>query len=156
MKRHSLIVSALIAACVQSLPIPLSAAPIDEFRLTEIENNIRALQTQLRDQARMIADLQSQLGNSQRRSGDDAARNAQSVAVSSAWLNAANWNRLRAGMSEAEVLGAIGPPTQMRVSDDKTTRTLLYALEIGGSGFLSGNVVLKDGQLASITKPALK
>ena len=59
-------------------------------------------------------------------------------------------------MSEADTLALIGPPTQMRTSDDKSTRTLLYALEIGGSGFLSGNVVLKNGQLSSISKPALK
>lgn len=150
MKAHWFIWSAA-ALIVQQ---PLAAAPIDEFRLSNVEQSIRALQTQLRDQARLIDDLQRQIGGPTRPRITE--RSSSADGTNNAWLNAASWKRLRNGMSELEVVSILGPPTQMRVSDDKTTRTLLYALEIGSSGFLGGNVVFSDGSLSAVNTPVLK
>ena len=45
-------------------------------------------------------------------------------------------------MSELEVIGLLGPPTSMREEGD--ARVLLYALEIGASGFLGGSITLRE------------
>ncbi|MGC3981548.1 MAG: hypothetical protein QM808_09830 [Steroidobacteraceae bacterium] len=128
------------------------AAPIDEFRLNDIEQKIRDLETLTREQARLIAQLQTQTG----------------VAVTSTtlpnpvttndqrWLNATNWNKVKPGMSELQVIEILGTPTQMRISDDKRTRTLLYGLEIGRSGFLTGKVTMVGGQTAGVEIPTLR
>jgi hypothetical protein len=44
----------------------------------------------------------------------------------------------------------------MRVADDGRRRTLFYALEIGASGYLAGNVVLEDGRVVSVESPRLR
>lgn len=152
MKTHRIAWTLALLMCAQH---SATAAPIDEFRLSNIEQSIRALQTQLREQARLIDELQRQVNgssgaNSPPRSSVPASNTGNS------WLDAAHWKRLRNGMSELEVVSILGPPTQMRVSDDQATRTLLYAMEIGSSGFLSGNVVFGDGRLIAVNTPVLK
>lgn len=150
MKAHWFVWTAVFAA-----QQALAAAPIDEFRLSSIEQSIRALQTQVSEQARLISELQRQAGVAVSPQAAPAVR-SPATAANQTWLNAANWKRLRNGMSELEVVSILGPPTQMRASDDKSTRTLFYALEIGNSGFLTGNVVFSDGDLTTVNTPALK
>ncbi|HJY42319.1 MAG TPA: hypothetical protein VJ303_13810, partial [Steroidobacteraceae bacterium] len=67
---------------------------------------------------------------------------------------ATRWERIRAGMSELEVIGVLGAPTSMRQDGD--TRVLLYAMEIGASGFLGGSVEFRDRAVTAINKPVLK
>ena len=57
-------------------------------------------------------------------------------------------------MDELQVIDLLGPPTSMRGEGD--TRTLLYALEIGTSGFLSGSVSFKDKKVTQVERPVLK
>jgi hypothetical protein len=40
--------------------------------------------------------------------------------------------------------------------DENGGRVLLYALEIGGSGFLGGSVEFRDRAVIAINRPALK
>ena len=40
--------------------------------------------------------------------------------------------------------------------DENGTRVLLYAMEIGSSGFLSGSIALKDRVVVDVHKPVLK
>jgi hypothetical protein len=102
--------------------------------------------------SRQIDELRAQAS----RSGERPVTPRPSAAEppSSAWLNASNWDRIRPGMSELEVIKALGPPATMRVDDD--ARILLYALEIGTDGFLSGSVTMKDRQVVQVEKPVLK
>jgi hypothetical protein len=57
-------------------------------------------------------------------------------------------------MTELEVIGLLGPPTSMRAQSDE--RVLLYALEIGTSGFLGGSVTLRDRSVTEVQKPVLR
>lgn len=70
------------------------------------------------------------------------------------WVDATRWQRLRTGMPELEVLGELGPPSSMRVEGDE--RVLLYALEIGRSGFLAGSIRLRDRRVSAVETPVLK
>ena len=56
--------------------------------------------------------------------------------------------------SELDVVGTLGPPTTMRVAGG--TRVLLYALEIGTSGFLGGSVILRDRAVTEVHAPTLQ
>ena len=57
-------------------------------------------------------------------------------------------------MSELEVIDLLGAPTSMRAEGD--ARVLLYALEIGASGFLGGSVTLRDRTVAEVRPPTLQ
>lgn len=129
------------------------AAPIDEFRISDIEQKLRDLETTTREQARLIAQLQSQTPGAK-----TSAPIASVIPTNDEqrWLKSGNWAHLKPGMSELQVIELLGVPTQVRSSDDGQTRSLLYAMEIGRSGFLSGKVELQSGKLTLIELPHLK
>ena len=64
-------------------------------------------------------------------------------------------HRVRVGMNELDVIRLLGKPTTMR-GGEAEARTLLYAVEIGGSGFLGGSVELRNHQVVAVNKPVLK
>ena len=147
--RHLLI--ALLLLLGQSAP----AAENDTYRLMKVEQDVRNLEGQVQTLLRQIDELKQQ----QSRAGDrnlSGARSASASAVSSstAWLESARWDRVRTGMSELEVINVLGPPTSMRKEGD--ARVLLYAMEIGSSGFLGGSVEFRDSAVTAVSKPALK
>ncbi len=78
------------------------------------------------------------------------------MADSPAWLSAANWRRVRPGMGEFEVIDILGPPSSVRGAPEAQSRTLMYAMEIGSSAFLSGRVDLKDRRVIEVQVPALR
>lgn len=142
----------LLSACL-TLQVA-TAAPIDEFRLSDIEQKIRDLETTTREQARLISQLQSQTPGI-RSTGAAPPSSAPSNSSELRWVNAASWNRLKPGMSELQVVELLGAPTQMRNADNQS-RQLLYALEIGRSGYLTGRVTISKGAVTAIEIPTLK
>jgi hypothetical protein len=130
------------------------AAEDDTYRLMKVEQDVRNLERQVQTLARELDEVRQQ----QSRAGDHApsarSSSAPAGANSTAWLEAPRWERVRTGMSEFEVIGLLGPPTSMRQDGD--TRVLLYAMEIGSSGFLGGSVEFRDRAVTAINKPALK
>lgn len=132
------------------------AAPIDEFRLSGIEQSIRDLQTTVREQARTIADLQQQLSGSTRKSDAiPTPAGTSQLPTEQRWLSLANWQKIKPGMNELQIIEILGMPTQVRL-DSAQTRSLLYAMEIGRSGFLTGRVVITAGQSTTVEIPTLK
>lgn len=148
------LVGCLLLTCFAT-PNIVAAAPIDEFRLSDIEQKIRDLETTTRDQARLIAQLQSQLAGNRSATRPTTTEPLPNRSEQR-WLSAGNWAQLKPGMSELQVIELLGIPTQIRVSDDGQTRSLLYAMEIGRSGFLSGKVDLQNRQTSNIELPHLK
>lgn len=147
--RHLLI--ALLLLLGQSAP----AAENDTYRLMKVEQDVRNLEGQVQTLLRQIDELKQQ----QSRAGDrnlSSARSPSAAAASSstAWLESARWDRVRTGMSELEVINVLGPPTSMRKEGDG--RVLLYAMEIGSSGFLGGSVEFRDSAVTAVSKPVLK
>jgi hypothetical protein len=67
-----------------------------------------------------------------------------------------DWNRIKPGMSELQVVELLGTPTQMRIADDNQSRQLLYALEIGRSGYLTGRITFSKGLVTVVEAPTLK
>jgi hypothetical protein len=128
-------------------------AAADDFKIIKLEQDVRNLERQVQTLTREINELRGQLDRSADRLPAPGAAPAPAVS-SPSWLDASNWNRVRPGMDELSVIGALGPPTSMR--EENGARVLLYAMEIGSSGFLGGSVALRDRKVVEIQKPALK
>ena len=130
------------------------AAEDDTYRLMKLEQDVRNLERQVQTLTRQLDDQRQQLSRAGDRSSTARPSSAPAAASSTAWLEAARWDRVRTGMSEFEVINVLGPPTSMRQEGD--TRVLLYAMEIGSSGFLSGSVSLQDRAVTEVSRPVLK
>ena len=146
--------------CAQSASCLLLAAALpsraaDDFKVIKLEQAVLELERRVEELSREVARLQQ-------RSADPAplpaAREdcAAETTCPPPWLVAANWGRVRAGMGEFEVIEILGPPSSVRGAPGSSSRTLMYAMEIGSSAFLSGRVDLKDRHVIEVQVPALR
>jgi hypothetical protein len=130
----------------------LPAFADDNGRVSVLEQEMRNLKRDVQNLSRQLDDLRA-------RPDRIAAPSTESRAAAPPfelpqWVNAAKWQGLRPGMSELEVISALGAPTSMREEDG--VRVLLYAMEIGASGFLGGGVKLRDRAVFEIRQPSLQ
>ena len=132
---------------------PVIAA--DDFKVIKLEQDVRNLERQVRELQRQLADVQ-QRSRGTLEPRPDVTSDTPSAPSSGQWLDAANWKRVRPGMEELEVISLLGPPTSLRGAADSPSRTLMYAMEIGSSGFLSGSVQLKDRVVVEVQTPVLR
>ena len=137
------------------LAVAQVAAAADDYKVIKLEQDVRKLEQQVRDLSRQIAELRRDATWSAIATPPPADREQAATSGPPQWLNASNWQRLRVGMTELQVIDTLGPPTSMR-SDAENARTLFYALEIGTGNFLSGSVQLRDRQVVEISTPVLK
>jgi hypothetical protein len=142
----------LIAAA--TVAAPLTAFAEDEIRVRQLENEVLRLQREIDAQNMRIERLES----STRTPGvapplPSAPRAAD---ASPAWLVSTNWDKLRIGMKELDVIALLGRPTSVHTNADTKTHTMFYAMELGPNTFLTGNVRFGDAGVAEITKPALR
>jgi hypothetical protein len=137
-----------VALCLLS-----AGAAADDFKIIKLEQDVRNLERQVQSLTREVAELRSRLSRTGERPALDRS-SGQLPPASFEWLSAANWDRVRPGMPEFELIALLGPPTSMRPAEDG--RVLLYAMEIGSNGFLSGSVTLRDQQVVAVEKPTLK
>lgn len=132
--------------------LSMEAAFGDDYnRIIRLEQDVRDLERQVTTLQREVAELRRRTGATPPTSvplGEDRS------APSDTWVDANKWQKLKLGASEMEVIELLGRPTSMRGEGDK--RMLLYAMEIGSSGFLSGSVTLEDRKVVAIEMPALK
>ena len=99
----------------------------------KLEQDVRNLERQVQTLTRQLDELKQQSARVGDRSVVGTRSSAAATTSSTAWLEAARWDRVRAGMSELEVIDILGPPTSMRQDGD--ARVLLYAMEIGAAIF---------------------
>jgi outer membrane murein-binding lipoprotein Lpp len=135
----------LLALC-----LPCTAA--DDFKVIELEQDVIELERRVEELSRQVAQLQQRTAAAATRPPTPGP----APAGSAPWLSAANWGRVRAGMSEFEVIDILGPPSSVRGAPESESRTLMYAMEIGSSAFLSGRVDLKDRRVVEVQVPALR
>jgi hypothetical protein len=138
------------------IAVPASV-PADDFKVIKLEQDVRNLERQVSDLYRQVNALQRR-GTESETTPSAADHAIQSVPVPDnvPWFDVRNWDRVRVGMNELDVIHLLGKPTSMRGGEAADARTLLYATEIGSSGFLSGSVELKNRQVVAVNKPVLK
>jgi hypothetical protein len=145
----------LLIALLALLGQSALAADDATYRLMKLEQDVRNLERQVQTLTRQLDELKQQSARDGDRSSAAPRSSTTSVAASSTnWLEAPRWDRVRPGMGELEVIGILGPPTSMR--QDGETRVLLYAMEIGSTGFLGGSVELRDRKVSAVLKPVLR
>jgi hypothetical protein len=124
------------------------------YRLMKLEQDVRNLERQVQTLTRQLDELKQQSARAGDRSTSGNRSSAPAAASSTAWLEAARWDRVRSGMSELEVINILGPPTSLRQEGE--ARVLLYAMEIGAANFLGGSVEFRDKAVSEVRKPTLK
>ena len=134
------------------LAINLPCFAADDFKVIELEQDVLELERRVEELSRQLAQLQQRGTASTAAAGATPQKCPSAQACSPAWLSAANWRRVRAGMGEFEVIDILGPPG----APEAQSRTLTYAMEIGSSAFLSGHVNLKDRAVVEVQVPALR
>jgi hypothetical protein len=130
------------------------AADDDTYRLMKLEQDVRNLERQVQTLTRQLDDVNQKVSRAGDRSAPSRSSSASAATSSTAWLEATRWDRVRKGMSELEVIDVLGPPSSMR--EENGARVLLYAMEIGSSGFLGGSVEFRDRAVTAVNKPTLK
>jgi len=130
---------------------PLAVAAADDPRVSFLEQEVRNLHRQVDQLSRQVEQLTYR---PERPKAPGAAPSRAVTVVSTQWVDAKKWKEIRQGMGELDVIAALGPPTSMR--EENGARVLLYALEIGTSGFLGGSVVLRDRVVADVRPPTLQ
>lgn len=68
------------------------------------------------------------------------------------WKAPSSWNLVKSGMSEAQVVGILGPPTSVQSVED--SRTLFYQPDPRSTSTLNGSVTLKDDRVTATAPPA--
>ena len=136
--------------------LPLTASAADEVKVTYLEQEVRSLQRQVQALSRQLDEIR----NRPERAALPVSRPSASMGEGdpddelARWVNASLWRKLRPGMSELDVIGSLGPPTSMR--EESGARVLLYAMEIGSSGFLGGSVKLRERMVVEVRQPTLQ
>lgn len=127
----------------------------DDLRVRQLEGEVARLQRELATQTRRIDQLErdSRLGGPGTRVPAGTSRPAES---SPAWLVVGNWDRVREGMKELDVIAILGRPTSVRQDDAGATSTFFYALDLGPNAILAGNVSFAKDGVAEVRKPALR
>jgi hypothetical protein len=110
-----------------------------EKTIINYESRIAALEVELA-QLKVILGIQSSTKESPR-----AILNA-----SIGWKESSNWEKIKNGMSEKQVIAILGKPTSI---SDGVFRILYYQGEVPGSGYVSGNVKLTDDRVYLLEKP---
>jgi len=140
------------ASLVLLLVVAGALPAADDTRFIKLEQDVRKLEASVRELSRRFDDFRRELPVGP--APADRSASSPGAGASTAWLSAANWNRVQPGMSELDVIEVLGLPTSMRA--EQGGRVLLYATEIGPSGFLGGSVTLRDGRVAEVALPVLK
>lgn len=149
--------TAIAMATVIAVATPATGfaqVPVDDQRVRQLESEVMRLQRELDAQsrrlqmleqaARIVPPLVPALPAS-------AAENS-----SPAWLVSTTWDRIKPGMKAPDVIAILGRPTSARYTDDGKIRILFYAMEIGATALLAGNIRVDDTGVVEINRPVLK
>jgi hypothetical protein len=143
---------------VALLVVTLPAAAQDALRVRQLGSDVQRLERDIQAQSRRIDQLEQSL----RGAGTQPLPTSPSVLRqnagegSPAWLVSTNWDRVKVGMKDIEVIALLGRPTTVRKEDDGKRHVLLYALELGPNAVLAGNVELTETGVTQVNKPVLR
>ena len=127
---------------------PIASAQAHDSRLDQLEQETAQLKATVAEQGRRITDLENTIKALQ------AALIPTPKPIpppTPPWYEPSNWTLIRAGMSEAEVVGILGPPSGVEAETD--VRTLLYETGSSDTRSLHGSVTLVDDRVTAAQPP---
>jgi hypothetical protein len=126
----------------------IAAAQTRDPRVDELTKETARLKQRISDQETRIAELERAVKSLQSAAPPMPAPNPSPTPP---WHRPASWNQIKTGMSEADVVALLGPPTSVDSSIDQ--RTLLYAPDSKSTSTLKGSVTLIDDRVSAMTPP---
>ncbi len=129
-------------------------AQVRDFRVAELEREVRELRQHNRDLSQRLARVERELGVERRGTVPGIVPGTRADDPS-LWMQPDLWQQIELGDSEMDVIDVLGPPTSYRDADSEL-RILFYALEIGASGFLAGQVELQQDRVVHVEAPRLR
>lgn len=126
----------------------IALAQSQESRIDQLEEKTAQLKATVAEQGRRIAELENMLKALQ------AVLTPMPKPIpppTPAWYEPSKWTLLRAGMSEAQVVEILGPPSNVDAKID--VRTLLYETGSSDTRTLKGRVTLIDDRVTAAQPP---
>lgn len=157
---RSLAAQTLLASWLAGSLVAPSALADDAARISRLETEIQQLRSQIDEQNRRIQRLEAELA---RGSGTPAAAprprprigemrtDAAPASGPQPWHAAPAWERVKPGMTEAEAVAILGPPS---AADSIGALKSLFYRDVPGRPELQGHVNLKDGRVVAVSKPS--
>ncbi len=145
----------LLATLALSSLLATPALAQEDIRVRQLEGEVQRLQRELATQARRIDQLERdmRLSGTTTRAAAGSSRPADS---SPAWLVVGNWDRIRTGMKELDVISILGRPTSARQDEAGKASTFFYALELGPNAVLVGSLKFDQAGVAEVKRPGLR
>lgn len=153
--RYLVVWAALLVAIALAPSLAVAAGGVDDLRVRQLEQDIMRLQRELDAQNRRLDTLE----RTQRTASPSppiVAAAPRAADSSPAWLIGTNWDRVRPGMKEIDVIALLGRPTSVRPGDDGKSRAFFYAMELGPNAILSGSIQLGDTGVTEVNRPVLR
>jgi hypothetical protein len=127
----------------------IAMAQTPDPRVDELTRETAQLKRTITAQERRIADLEKAVKGLQAIVGPVPARIPSETPL---WQLAFNWNLIKKGMSEAQVVEILGPPANVQSVDD--VRKLFYQPDSRSTLTLNGSVTLTDDRVTASLPPA--
>ncbi len=128
----------------------VAMAQTHDPRVDELTKETAQLKRTITDQGARIAELEKAVKSLQAAAAPPLpARIPPEIPP---WHRASNWALIKAGMSEAQVVEILGPPTSVDTSID--TRILVYAPDSRSTSTLKGSVTLTDDRVTAMVPPS--
>ena len=139
-----------LAVCILGLLglSPFVSAQARDSRIDQLVKETTQLKATVADQGRRINELENTLKALQ------AALIPTPKPIpppTPAWEEPSNWVSIRPGMSEAQVVQILGPPTNVEAEND--VRKLLYETGSAATRSLKGSVTLTDDRVTAAQPP---
>ena len=127
---------------------PFATAQARDSRIDQLEKETAQLKATVAAQDRRITELENTLKSLQAA----AVPTPKPIpAPTPAWHEPSNWTLIRPGMSEAQVVAILGPPSNVEAETD--VRTLLYETGSSAARVLKGSVTLTDDRVTAAQPP---
>ncbi len=134
-----------------------AAAPVfaqESERVRQLQQDVDVLNSTVREQNRRIEALERVLSERVPAISSTITNATPTQEISSArqpWHDGKSWGLVKKGMSEAQVISILGPPTSVDAVGG--FKTLFYRGEVSGSGSVSGNIKLQDDRVWQVNTP---
>ena len=133
-----------VLAIVLCLGVTSITTWADDFaRIRQLEDDVKLLKQSIVKQGNRIDSLERSLSNYNKNLPTESD-------TSDGWHNLTNWQSIKHGMSERQVISILGQSTSS--IGLLPIRTIYYRGKVNGS-FVNGNIVLDDGRVMAVSIP---